>query len=148
WIFGTLRLITDEGPGATLFEEHGLVVSESPQIFADPLTIQYPYQFPMLQGSFVRRTALLEANCFSEGLRSDDDLLASFQLACRYKFAAIPDVVGNYFRTSDLAASSVIMNGNFGPDYYRSRMLAFENVISTGRRRPWNAEYASAVRAL
>jgi len=102
----------------------------------------------MLQASFIRRSALLELNCFSEGLRSDDDLLASFQIACHYKFAAIPAVVGRYFRTSDLAASSVVVNGNFGPDYHRSRMLAFEGVIQAGRRRPWNTEYASSARAL
>ncbi len=148
WIFGALRIVTDKGEGLTLFEEHGLVIRESPHIFADSLEIQYPYQFPMLQASLIRRDALLELNCFSEGLRSDDDLLAGFQIACCYKFAAIPSVVGRYFRTSDLVASSVVVNGNFGPDYYRSRILAFERVIQSGRRRPWNHHYASSVRAL
>jgi len=148
WIFGDLQLVTDGGEGLTLFEEHGLTVKESPYIFPDSIEIQYPYQFPMLQGSFIRRNALVELKCFTEGLRSDDDFLAGFQIACRYKFAAVPTVVGRYFRTSDLAASSVIVNGNFGPDYYRSRMLAFERVIQSGRRRPWNARYASSVRGL
>ena len=148
WIFGALRIVTDKGEGLTLFEEHGLVIRESPHVFADSLEIQYPYQFPMLQASLIRRDALLELNCFSEGLRSDDDLLAGFQIACCYKFAAIPSVVGRYFRTSDLAASSVVVNGNFGPDYHRSRILAFERVIQSGRRRPWNHHYASSVRAL
>lgn len=148
WIFGALRIVTDSGEGLTLFEENGLVVRQSPLIFPDPIAIQYPYQFPMLQASLIRRNALLELNCFSEGLRSDDDLLASFQIACRYKFAAVPDVVGKYFRTSDLAANSVVVNGNFGPDYYRSRMLAFEQVIGSGRRRPWNRRYASSARGL
>lgn len=148
WIFGTLRIVTDRGEGLTLFEEHGLTIEKSPYVFADSLEIQYPYQFPMLQASLIRREALLELNCFSEGLRSDDDLLAGFQIACRYKFAAIASVVGRYFRTSDLAASSVVVNGNFGPDYHRSRILAFERVIRSGRRRPWNRDYASSVRAL
>lgn len=148
WIFGTLRIVTDRGEGLTLFEEHGLTVTEFPHVFADSIAIQYPYQFPMLQASIIRRSALLELNCFSEGLRSDDDLLASFQVACRYKFAAVPTVVGRYFRTSDLEASSVVLNGNFGPDYHRSRMLAFEGVIRSGRRRPWNRHYAASVRAL
>ncbi len=148
WIFGALRIVTDSGEGLTLFEEHGLVIRESPHVFADSLEIQYPYQFPMLQASLIRRDALLELNCFSEGLRSDDDLLAGFQIACCYKFAAVPSVVGRYFRTSDLAASSVVVNGNFGPDYHRSRILAFERVIQSGRRRPWNRHYASSVRAL
>lgn len=148
WIFGALRVVTDSGEGLTLFEEHGLAVNESPHVFADSIAIQYPYQFPMLQASLIRRAALLELNCFSEGLRSDDDLLASFQIACRYKFAAVPTVVGRYFRTSDLAASSVVVNGNFGADYYRSRMLAFERVIQMGRRKPWNSRYASSARGL
>ena len=148
WIFGALRIVTDAGEGITLLEEHGLTVQECPQIFPDSLVIQYPYQFPMLQASFIRRSALLELNCFSEGLRSDDDLLAGYQVACRYKFAAIPAVVGKYFRTSDLAASSVVVNGNFGVDYHRSRMLAFAQVIETGHRRPWNSRYASHVRGL
>ena len=146
WIFGALRIVTDSGEGPTLFEEYGLTVSESLHVFADSIAIQYPYQFPMLQASFIRREALLELNCFSEGLRSDDDLLASFQVACRYRFAAIPLVVGRYFRTTDLAAGSVLVNGTFGADYYRSRMLAFEQVIRLGRRRPWNSRYASSVR--
>ncbi len=148
WIFGALRVVTDSGEGLTLFEEHGLTVSEGPHVFADSIAIQYPYQFPMLQASLIRRSALLELTCFSEGLRSDDDLLASFQVACRYKFAVIPTVVGRYFRTSELAASSVVVNGNFGADYYRSRMLAFEQVIQLGRRRPWNSRYASSARGL
>jgi glycosyltransferase involved in cell wall biosynthesis len=146
WIFGTLRVVTDSGEGLTLFEEHGLTVNASLHVFVDSIAIQYPYQFPMLQASLIRRGALLELNCFSEGLRSDDDLLASFQIACRYRFAAVPTVVGRYFRTSDLAASSVVVNGNFGADYYRSRMLAFERVIQLGRRRPWNSRYASSAR--
>jgi glycosyltransferase involved in cell wall biosynthesis len=146
WIFGALRIVTDSGEGLTLFEEHGLTVNESVRVFTDSMAIQYPYQFPMLQASFIRRGALLELNCFSEGLRSDDDLLASYQIASRYKFAAVPTVVGRYFRTSDLEASSVVVNGNFGADYYRSRMLAYERVIQLGRRRPWNNRYASSVR--
>ena len=148
WIFGDLQLVTDAGEGLTLFAEHGLAINQSPYIFPDSIEIQYPYQFPMLQGSFIRRSALLELKCFHEGLRSDDDFLAGFQIACRYKFAAVPTVVGRYFRTSDLAASSVVVNGNFGADYYRSRMLAFEGVIQSGRQRPWNGRYASSVRGL
>jgi len=146
WIFGALRIVTDSGEGLTLFEEHGLSVNESVHVFADSIAVQYPYQFPMLQASFIRRSALLELNCFSEGLRSSEDLLASFQIACRYRFAAVPVEVGRYFRTSDLAASSLLVNSTFGADYYRSRMLAYERVIQSGRRRPWNSRYASSAR--
>ena len=123
-------------------------MTECPLIFADSLSVQYPFQFCMFQGSFIRRRVLLELDCFSAGLKSDDDLLTGFQIACRYKFAAIPSVVGKYFRTSDLAASSVVVNGNRAPDYFRSRMLAFAQVIETGRRKPWNQRYAAEVRGL
>jgi glycosyltransferase involved in cell wall biosynthesis len=148
WIFGDLRVITDEGAGKTVFEEFGLKLSEDLHIFADALQAQYPFQFGMLQASFIRRSALLELGCFTSGLRSDDDLLAGFQIACHYRVAAINGVVGNYFRTSDLSASSVVVNGVYGPDHYRSRMLAFSEVIKTGRKKPWNSYYADEVRGL
>ena len=146
WLFGDLRVITDEGPGQTLYEKHGLSIAESPHIFADSLTVQFPFQFGMLQGSWIRRSALVDLECFNIDLRSDDDLFAGFQVACRYRVAAIPAIVGTYFRTSDLNAGSVVFNGVYGPDHYRSRMLSFATVIETGRRRPWNVLYASEVR--
>jgi glycosyltransferase involved in cell wall biosynthesis len=148
WIFGDMQVVTDVGSATTLFGEHGLTVRESPEIFPDPLSVQFPFQFGLLQGSFIRREVLLELECFGERLRSDDDLLAGFQVACRYRFAAIPDIVGKYFRTSDLSASSVVTNGVYGVDHFRSRMLAFELVVQSGRRTPWNMRYASEVRGL
>jgi glycosyltransferase involved in cell wall biosynthesis len=148
WIFGDLQVVKDSGATGTLFSEHGLKFRSSLEIFADPLTIQFPFQFCMLQASLIRRSVLVELGCFSEGLRSDDDLLAGFQVACRYRFAAIPSIVGSYYRTSDLAASSVVVNGVYGPDHFRSRMMAFAAVIKTGRRTPWNLRYASEARGL
>jgi glycosyltransferase involved in cell wall biosynthesis len=147
WIFGDLRFITDVGE-TSLFEEYGLAVKEHPQVFSDSLSVQYPVLFSYLQSSFIRRDALLELNCFTQGLRSDDDILAGFEIGCRYKFAAIPHVVAKYYRTSDLAASSVIVNGMFTRDYYRSRMMAFALAVESGRKQPWNSLYASDVRGL
>jgi glycosyltransferase involved in cell wall biosynthesis len=148
WIFGDLFVIRDEGPGTSLFAMYGLSVNEWPQVFTDSLSVQYPFQFGMLQGSFIRRSVLIELNCFSVCLRSDDDLLAGFQVACRYRFAAVPAVVGKYFRTADLASNSVLINGLYGPDHFRSRMMAFAAVIESGRKRPWNMRYAAEVRGL
>ena len=147
WLFGNMRGVTDEG-STTLYEEFGLSVTGSPQVFTDTLSVHYPFQFGLLEGSLIRRSVLLELNCFSEGLQHSEDLLAGFQVAARYRFAAIPSVVGTYFRTSDLAASSVLANGNLAPDYFRSRMMAFAQVIESGRRRPWNIRYAKEVRGL
>jgi glycosyltransferase involved in cell wall biosynthesis len=148
WVFGDLRVVTNEEPDRCLFETHGLSIQETPHVFPDSIVIQFPFQFCMLQGSFIRRSVLVELDCFREPLRSDDDLLAGFQVACRYRMAAIPSVVGTYYRTSDLAASSVVVNGVYGPDHFRSRMLSFALVIGTGRRRPWDMLYASEVRGL
>ena len=145
WIFGNLRVATDAGDGITLFEEFGLSINESLHVFADSLIVQFPFQFGLLQGSLIRRIALLELDCFNEGLQHSEDLLAGFQVACRYRFAAIPFVVGRYYRTSDLTTNSAVIKGLYGSDYFRSRMLCFELVIKSGRRRPWNKLYASAV---
>ena len=150
WIFGDLRVVTDEGNEATIFKTFGkgLLVTEYPEIFQDSLSIQQPFQFCMLQGSLIRRRVLLELDCFHEGLRSNEDLLAGYQVACRYGFAAIPSVVGSWHRTADLAGSSLTVNNVHGPDYSRSRMMSYRLVIESGRRRPWNKLYASEVREL
>ena len=148
WIFGDLRVVTDQGEGTTLFEEFGLRVEDSVQVFADTLSVHFPFQFGLLQGSFIRRSVLVELDCFSEGLQHSEDFLAGFQVACRYKFAAIPSVVGKYFRTSDLTPNSAVLKGHNGPDYFQSRMLCFALVIQAGHKRPWNLEYAAAARGL
>lgn len=148
WIFADMRILTDRGEGKTFFEEYGLRLSRQ-ELFPDSLSIQFPFQFPMLQSSLIRRNALLEAGCFKEGLRSDDDLLAGFQIACRYKFAAIPSVVTRFYRTSDLFETSVQHNGVNGRDYYRSRMMAFSLAIrKSGKKHPWAEQYAHVVRGL
>ncbi len=148
WIFGDMHFVTDAGESPSLYGEYGFVVKEGPLVLSDALSVQYPVLFSYLQVSFIRRTALLEMNCFTEGLRSDDDILAGFQIGSRYKFAAIPNIVGKYYRTSDLAKTSVVVNGSFSRDYYRSRMLAYSTVIKSGRREPWNLLYAGQVRGL
>lgn len=148
WIFGDLQVVTDEGATTTLFGEFGLSVTRSPEVFTDTLRVHYPFQFGMLQGSLIRRSALIELDCFSEGLSHSEDVLAGFQVACRYKFAAIPSVVGKYFRTSDLTSNSAMMEGLSGPDYFRARMLAFGLVVESGRRQPWIELHSTAVRDL
>ena len=149
WLFGDLRVVTDEGDVTSLYEEFGLSVEGDLQVFSDTMRVVYPFHFGLLQGSFIRRSALLELDCFNEGLQHSEDLLAAFQFACRpYRFAAIPSVVGKYFRTSDLTVNSAVVKGHHGADYFRSRMLCFALMVQAGRRRPWNLEYASAAREL
>lgn len=149
WLFADMRIVTDDGDQKTFFGHYGLNVGGQPEIFEDSLRIQFPFQFPMLQGSLIRRSALLEARCFEDGLRSDDDFLTGFQIACRYRFAAIPSVVTTFYRTSDLFQTSVQYNGVSGPDYYRSRMAAYSLAIKkTGKKEPWAGQYAHVVRGL
>jgi glycosyltransferase involved in cell wall biosynthesis len=148
WIFGDLEIITGDGKGASFFDQHAFTLAESPQLISDPLRFQYPTLFSYLQASLIRRDALLELDCFKEGFRSEDDVLAAIQIGCRYKLAAIRTAVVKYYRTADLAESSVALNGARRPDAYRARMVAFASVIESGRRRPWNSEYAAAVREL
>ena len=148
WLFADMRILTDEGEGKTFFERYGLPLAQL-EIFSDPFSVQFPFQFPMLQSSLIRRKVLVEAECFTAGLRSDDDLLVGYKIACRYKFAAIPAVVTKFYRTSDLFGTSVQHNGDGGPDYFRARMLAYALAIkTTGRKEPWAAHYAPMVRGL
>lgn len=145
WIFGDLRFVTDEGEAPSLFEEYGFRVKDDPEIFADSLSVQHPILFSYLQSSFIRRKVLVELNCFTEGFRSDEDVLVGFQIGCRYRFAAIPRVVGKYYRTSDLIPSSLFVNATFNRDYFRARLIAFATAVQSGRRRPWNLLYADHV---
>ncbi len=148
WIFGDLWIVTDQGDGLSFFEQHGFRLEACPQVLSDSLKFHYPTLFSYLQASLIRREALLELNCFKEGFRSEDDVLAAIQIGCRYKFAAIPSAVVKYYRTADLASTSVAINGALRPDAYRARMIAFATVIKSGGGRSWNSEYASAVRGL
>jgi glycosyltransferase involved in cell wall biosynthesis len=148
WIFGDVRVVTDQGERSTLFERYGLSVQGPVQVFDDPMVVQHPFQFCMLQSSTIRRGVLLDLECFSEGLRSSEDLLVGFQVACRYRMAAIPDVVTRHYRTSDLEGSSAELHGRWGDDYFRARMMAFSLVVQSGRRHPWSARYAAEVRGL
>lgn len=149
WLFGDLQIITDRGERTTFFRRHGLTVVSEPQIFEDSFHIQFPFQFPMLQGSLIRRNALLDASCFKEGLRSDEDLLAGYQIACRYKFAAINSIVTKFYRTSDLSETSLQHNHGNGPDYFRSRMMAYSLAIKkSGMAQPWAEQYAHVARGL
>lgn len=148
WIFGNTKVIRDGGESTTFFEEFGLVVNEWPHVFEDSLSVQFPFQFGVLSSSFIRRRVLSEFDCFKESLQHSEDVLAGFQVASRYRFAAIPSIVGSYFRTSDLIQNSALLKGMWGPDYSRARMLAFATTIKAGKKKPWHLLYASEVRGL
>ena len=148
WIFGDLRIVSDGIRHETIFQRHGLRLEQPLTVFQDSLQVQFPYQFCLLQGSMIRRNALLEAGCFSDDLRHSEDVLAGFQIAVRYKFAAVREIVTELYRTSDLQASSTELEGMNGPDYYRARMSAFRLIADSGTVLPWGQYYADAVRGL
>jgi len=148
WVFGDLQIVTDRGYESTVFQANGLHIDENPFVFTDSWSIQYPFQFAMLPASLIRRSSMIEMNCFGQGLKHSEDVLAGFQIATRYKFSAVSYVVGRYFKTSDLMASSTSRLGLHSPDYFRARMMAFAYVIESGLKRPWNMRYAEQVRGL
>lgn len=148
WVFGNVRVVRDERTDETIFEKYGLTLNGAGQVFDDSLQVQFPFQFGLLQASIIRRSALLELNCFSEGLKHSEDVLAGFQVAVRYRYAAIPEIVAHLYRTSDLRASSTELGGMNSEDYSRARMRAFRLVAESGKRHPWGERYAEAVRGL
>ncbi len=154
WIFGNTQEITDAGVEFTQFGKHGLRVAEAVHVVEDPLSVQYPWQFALLQSSVIKREALLELKCFSENVRYTEDRLAGIQVACRYGFAAVPEIVTKRYRTSDLSTSSLafamtcLKDRNLWAEYYRAEMEAFSLVARTVRRQPWGERYAESVRGL
>ena len=145
WIFGDTQFIDDTGPRATLYGEWGLSLKASPTAFAG-LETQYPYQFSLLESSLMRRDALIATDAFAENLRSSEDFLVSFRVALRGKFLAVSDVVTRVYRTSDLNASSLNRIGLLSSDYYRARMLAFDEAAAQVGRQVWGPLHAQAVR--
>ena len=154
WIFGNTQIVTDEDKRITMYDKYGLSVTEEVRIFEDPLSVNYPWQFGLLQSSFIKREALLRLNCFPDNLKQGEDRLAGIQVACHHGFAAVPEIVTRFYRTSDLAATSLVlardsqMNPRMRADYCRSEMELFSAVVRSGRLRPWGELYAESVRKM
>lgn len=147
WVSGNLASTRVVGNQATLFETYRFSVTQCPQILADSMSVIDPI-ICYFEASIIRRRVLLELDCFGSGLRSSEDVLVGYQVASRYRFAAIPSVMGTYFRTSDLAPSSLSFESASSPDHFRSRMIAYASVIESGRHGPWRKLYEGAVRSL
>jgi hypothetical protein len=148
WIFGDVSIVQDHGDNQTIYQRFGLHLDQSPKVFEDSITVQHPFQFGLLQGSLIRRDALVQVDAFGAGLKHSEDYLAGVQVASRFRYAAVDAVVTILYRTSDLQGSSLDLTGRNGPDYYRARMMAFSLLLQTGRRGPWDEFYAEAVRGL
>ena len=148
WVFGDIVPVEDGGDSQSYFEKFGLRVTSPLQIFGDSFAVQYPVQYGMLGASLIRRTALLQLHCFEERLRSSEDLLVGFQVASRYRFAAVPALALKLYRTSDLRLTSTEIAGVFSNDYYRARLLGAELAIQAKAPGAWASVYAQAARGL
>jgi len=148
WIFGDVSIVQDQGDNQTIYQRFGLHLDQSPKVFEDSLTVQHPFQFGLLQGSLIRRDALIQVDAFGAGLHHSEDYLTGVQVASRFRYAAVNAVVTLLYRTSDLKMSSLDLTGRNSPDYYRARMMAFSLIIQTGRSGKWGECYADAVQGL
>lgn len=147
-VFGDTVFARDAGDGATLFEEDRFFISGPVQMFADPISTQFPSMLSLLPSSLIRREDLLRTGAFMEGLRTSEDFLASFRLALQSSFAAIPDQVTRVYRTKDLEASSLDRGKRHDPDYYRARMIAFAEAGGRADSRMWRQQYLRAASSL
>lgn len=148
WIFGDASVITNRGDEETLFRNGEVEIGQFPSVLADPLCVVYPRLLCMLQSSFIRRSALVDSQCFSEGLLNSEDLLAAIQVASRHSLAGIPSVVTRWYRTADLMTSSLMSRGPFTEDHYRARMLGYALATQFAGRVPWAGCYEEATRQL
>jgi hypothetical protein len=152
WIFGDTEIVTDEGTSGTVFRQNGLVITHSPSLFNHPLSelVWDPKRARVceLQSSLIRRAALIELKCFSEGYSHAEDFLAGLQVASRFAFAAVPAVVTRLYRTSDLRQSSLESTLGSSGDRYNATTAGYAVAAQAAGPKPWGALHAGSVRAL
>jgi len=152
WIFGDTQFVTDAGCTDSVFAQIQFAVPQAVQIFRDPLA-ELPWDQeitrpPVIQSSVIRRASLIEMQCFQEGLRHGEDLLAGIQIASRFWFAAIPQVVTRLYRTGELKTSSLELTGISSIAVCKAGMLAYELAARTSGKNEWIDLYADRVRRL
>ena len=148
WIFGDTEVVDDKGTVGTVFNQYGYNVSGPTHVLEDSLSIHLPFQLCLIPSSIIRRSALQTVRAYNEGLLHSEDYLLAIQLACRHRFAAIPEIVTRAYRTSDALSNSNDLRYRESPDYYRARIMGFSLAIESGRRPDWIPEYSHVVRGL
>jgi glycosyltransferase involved in cell wall biosynthesis len=152
WVFGDSRFVTDQGDGTTIFAAHGLVVGHDPRVFNDPFyDLEWDPARPrafVVESSLIRRSVLMELQCFSEGFRHAEDFLASMQIATRYLFAAISPVVTRVYRTSDLKDSSLEESLSSSGDRYEAMVRGYALAARSTGDQVWGKLHAHSVRGL
>ena len=151
WIFGDSEYVSDTEQKDTIYAEQGLVLDRELRIFENPLTeLLWDWARPrpcVLESSLIRKSALQELRCFSEGFRHTEDFLASVQVASRFPFAAIPSVVTRIYRTSDLTGTSIEKTLFFTDDHYRGVILSYEIAARAAGTATFHVFHAEAVRS-
>lgn len=147
WIFGDTLVMQDGGKTYRYLEGHWRRWGDDVRRFDDPMPTQYPHQVTLLQSSLVRRSVALELELFDVGFRTGhDDLLAGWKVASRFPMVGVPELVTHFYRTSDLAGSSLAAASWTTPDYHMARIEGYRMLAESGRVGAWRRAYEEAVR--
>ena len=153
WIFGDTLFVTDGKPeGVSIFHGDGLQVkAEGERLarnFVGPAWNPGRPACSLIQSAFIRRSALVELDCFREGLRHTEDFLATMQVASRYAFFAIPRAVTRLYRTLELAESSLELSHLRTLDQCQARLMGSALAAKVAGRDPWGRIHEEMVRSI
>ena len=153
WIFGDTLFVTDGKPeGVSIFHRDGLQVKAEgerlAQNFVGPAWNPARPACSLIQSAFIRRSALVELDCFREGLRHTEDFLATMQVASRYAFFAIPRAVTRLYRTLELAESSLELSHLRTLDQCQARLMGSALAAKVAGRDPWGRIHEEMVRSI
>jgi glycosyltransferase involved in cell wall biosynthesis len=148
WVFGNLRMRTDEGDGPDFYNSYHLRVPEPFQLIDHPVDVIFPVMFPHLQASVIRRDMALAVGVLTEDLRSSEDFLLALKMGLRGRFCALPHTVCHLNRQSELRTSSLNAQGRSSADYYRARVLAFAEMCRAQPAAIWRVAHEDAVRGM
>jgi glycosyltransferase involved in cell wall biosynthesis len=144
WIFGDCRFEYHD-TADTLFAESGWRPADEVEILERSMAAIYPNMVGLLPSSLVRKDALVRAGCFAENLATGEDLLVAFRIALGGRFACVREIVTTVDRTG--RKDSLFHRTYHSPDYFRARVLSFDEAASRLGPEAWKELYASNVRA-
>jgi glycosyltransferase involved in cell wall biosynthesis len=144
WIFGDSRFEYLDSAD-TVFAETGWRPADDVEILERPLAAIYPHMVGLLPSSLVRRDALVRAGCFAENLTTGEDLLVGFRIALNGRFACVRDIVTTVDRKG--REDSLFHRTYHSSDYFRARVLSFDEAAAKLGPADWKDLYTSNVRA-
>jgi hypothetical protein len=144
WIFGDCRFQYHDSAD-TLFAESRWHPANEVEILGRSLAAIHPNMVALLPSSLVRKDALVRAGCFGENLTTGEDLLVGFRIALNGRFACVRQIVTTVDRTG--REDSLFHRTYHSPDYFRARVLSFDEAASKQGPAAWKDVYTSNVRA-